>query len=189
MDRIIHMLYSVNKLKVQPKPDSIDIYTVTNHDPKSNVKYMIINREDKIIKLLDDKDSILYTIPYTNEDILRWTSIHPHAEKYYSWNPYNYVFNNPVKMVDVNGMDGQVTGSGTKNDPYIIKANYYYVNGELSDKQVKALNEGISSYNKLGGKDGVEIKNADGTESYVKYNLSAKGVENADAAHDAVHGD
>ncbi|MBS1525300.1 MAG: hypothetical protein JST19_06615, partial [Bacteroidetes bacterium] len=177
------------KVKKQPPTTHIDIYAINNHDPHSNIRYMIINREEKVIKLLDKKDSVLQVIPYTDEDILRWTSIDPHAEKYYSWNPYNYVFNNPIKMVDKNGMDGEVTGSGTKKDPYIIKANYYYVKGDLSDKQVQALNDGISAYNKLGGKDGVEIKNADGTKSFVKYNLSASGVDNADAAKTAAKGD
>ncbi|SDF81606.1 hypothetical protein SAMN05216464_1358 [Mucilaginibacter pineti] len=93
------------------------------------------------------------------------------------------------KMVDLNGMDGEVSGSGTKKDPYVIKANYYYVNGSLSDKQVTALNDGVASYNKMGGKDGVEIKNADGTKSYVKYSLSASGVKDAQAAKDAAYGD
>jgi hypothetical protein len=92
-------------------------------------------------------------------------------------------------MVDLNGMDGEVSGSGTKKDPYVIKANYYYVNGSLSDKQVAALNDGVASYNKMGGKDGVEIKNADGTKSYVKYSLSASGVKDAQAAKDAAYGD
>jgi hypothetical protein len=177
------------KLKVQPKPSPVDIYKVTNHDTTSNIRYMIVNREDKIIKLLDDRDSVVKTVPYTAQDVFRWTSIDPHAEKYFSYSPYNYVFNNPVKMVDLNGMDGEVSGSGTKKDPYVIKANYYYVNGSLSDKQVAALNDGVASYNKMGGKDGVEIKNADGTKSYVKYSLSASGVKDAQAAKDAAYGD
>lgn len=177
------------KVKPQPKPSPIDIYTITNHDTNSNIRYMIVNREDKIIKLLDDRDSVVKTIPYTDQDVFRWNSIDPHAEKYFSYSPYNYVFNNPVKMVDLNGMDGEVSGTGTKKDPYVIKANYYYVNGSLSDKEVTALNDGISAYNKMGGKDGVEIKNADGTKSYVKYNLSASGVKDAQAAKDAAYGD
>lgn len=33
----------------------------------------------------------------------RFTTVDPMAEKYYSYNPYTYCFNNPVKYVDVDG--------------------------------------------------------------------------------------
>lgn len=33
-----------------------------------------------------------------------WTSVDPLAEKYYNVSPYNYCGNNPVNMIDVNGM-------------------------------------------------------------------------------------
>lgn len=75
-----------------------------------------------------------------------------------------------------------VTGSGTKDDPYVITANYYYQNGSLNKDQVDGLNSAVDAYNKSGGKNGVEVKNADGSTSYVKYNLSAQGVEDVDAA-------
>jgi RHS repeat-associated protein len=34
----------------------------------------------------------------------RWFAVDPLAEKMYSWSPYAYCFNNPVKLMDVNGM-------------------------------------------------------------------------------------
>ncbi|HVW99083.1 MAG TPA: hypothetical protein VHA52_01370, partial [Candidatus Babeliaceae bacterium] len=109
------------KVKPQPKPDSINIFTITNHDVNSKFRYMIVNHQEKVIRLLDSRDSVVQTIPYTDQDIFRWTGIDPHAEKYSSYSPYNYVFDNPIKMIDKNGMDGEVTGSGTKKDPYVIK--------------------------------------------------------------------
>ncbi len=36
----------------------------------------------------------------------RFTSIDPHAEKYYSISPYAYCYNNPLKYIDPNGKDG-----------------------------------------------------------------------------------
>ncbi|GHT63140.1 hypothetical protein FACS189451_09270 [Bacteroidia bacterium] len=90
--------------------------------------------------------------------------------------------NNPIRYKDPDGRDGMVTGSGTREDPYIITANYYYQNGSLNQQQTKGLNSAIDSYNKSGGKNGVEVKNADGSTSYVKYNLSTQGVDNVASA-------
>jgi len=35
----------------------------------------------------------------------RWLTIDPHAENYLNWTPYNYVANNPMLLVDPDGMD------------------------------------------------------------------------------------
>ena len=35
----------------------------------------------------------------------RFHSVDPHAENYFNWTPYNYVANNPVNLIDPNGMD------------------------------------------------------------------------------------
>lgn len=106
------------KLKPQPKPRVVDIYTVINHDPKSNIKYMIVNHEDKIIKLLDDRDSVIKIMYYTDQDIFRWTSTDPMATKYPSMSPYNYGGNNPIKNIDIHGDSIRTTGSATATATY-----------------------------------------------------------------------
>ena len=113
---------------------------------------------------------------------LGWTSVDPLCEKYYWISPYAYCMNNPIKYVDPDGRDGMVTGTGLKSDPFIVTANYYYKNGDLNKDQVEGLNSAVDTYNKSGGKNGVEVKNADGSTSYVKYNLSAQGVDDVKEA-------
>lgn len=36
---------------------------------------------------------------------LQFTTVDPHAENYYSWSPYAYVANNPMRYIDPTGMD------------------------------------------------------------------------------------
>lgn len=39
------------------------------------------------------------------QDGIKFTSIDPMAEKYYSWSPYHYAANNPLKYIDPDGRD------------------------------------------------------------------------------------
>jgi len=58
-----------------------------------------------------------YGARFQDPQLGRMWSIDPHADKYQSWTPYNYTFDNPVLMTDPDGRDGEVTytqGKGTK---------------------------------------------------------------------------
>jgi len=111
---------------------------------------------------------------------IRFTTVDPLAEKYYNWSPYVYCYNNPVKYIDPTGKDGMLTGSGTKDDPYIISANYYYQNGAYTKDQIEDLEAAINDYNNLGKKDGVKTKDG----SYIKFNLKAEGVDDPEKARE-----
>ena len=63
--------------------------------------------------------------------LARWDRIDPHCEKYYNVSPYAYCHNNPVMLVDPNGMDdyytsdGQFLGSNNKKTDYIYISDNY----------------------------------------------------------------
>jgi hypothetical protein len=42
-----------------------------------------------------------------NPAVPRFTSVDPHAENYYSWSPYHYAANNPLRITDPTGEDWQ----------------------------------------------------------------------------------
>ena len=45
-----------------------------------------------------------YGARYFDPSIARFTTIDPLTSSYYSWSPYHYAANNPIKLVDINGM-------------------------------------------------------------------------------------
>lgn len=106
------------KTKVQYKDNPIDIYKIPNSDSKSDIKFLVFNREAKTIKLLDGRDSVVKLIKYTDEDLLRWSSVDPYAKKYPSMSPYNYAGNNPIKNIDINGDSIRTTGNAAATAAY-----------------------------------------------------------------------
>ncbi|WP_236264181.1 RHS repeat-associated core domain-containing protein, partial [Dysgonomonas sp. Marseille-P4677] len=44
-----------------------------------------------------------YSARYYESAVGRFTSVDPRAEKFYSWSPYAYCYNNPIKFVDPDG--------------------------------------------------------------------------------------
>ncbi|GAB6013585.1 RHS repeat domain-containing protein, partial [Viscerimonas tarda] len=75
-----------------------------------------------------------------------FTSMDPHAESYYSWSPYVYAGNNPIRNVDPTGEDWFVN-----ND----NGNVLFIKGvdELTDDHRQQYELGDSSYERLGADD------------------------------------
>ncbi len=91
---------------------------------------------------------------YMNPAVPRFTSVDPHAENYYSWSPYAYAANNPLRITDPTGMDWFVNNEN---------GNLFFLKdiSELNDDLVQKYNLGnIENYENLGSDDmfGDEVK-------------------------------
>ncbi|WP_280648057.1 RHS repeat-associated core domain-containing protein [Dysgonomonas sp. PFB1-18] len=71
-----------------------------NYDKGSKQPYKYNGKELDQMHRLDWYD---YSARYYEPSIGRFTTVDPLAEKYYSWSPYNYVGNNPIRFVDFKG--------------------------------------------------------------------------------------
>ncbi len=54
-----------------------------------------------------------YGARYYDPALGRFHTIDPHAENYLSWTPYNYVANNPIALIDPDGMDWYTSTDGS----------------------------------------------------------------------------
>jgi hypothetical protein len=76
---------------------------------------------EKIVEFLEpDTTEFAYRAEVTS----RFISIDPLCEEYYSWSPYVYVGNNPIKRIDPTGMDWYEDKDGTyQYDPKLTQKN------------------------------------------------------------------
>ncbi len=139
--------------KTEYKDNPVDIYKVKNSDPNSKVKYLIFNRENKVIKLLDARDSVISVIPYTDQDLLRWVTVDPKAEKYPQLSPYNYVNNNPLNNIDPNG--AEIVGTDGKAVTYSVAKNGNVVWSKNASADVRTYGNALISVGSKGSLDRV----------------------------------
>ena len=107
---------------------------------------------------------------YYDSRLSTFNSTDPMWYKYPHQSNYTYCNNNPLMYRDPTGRDGEITGNGTKEDPYVIHAAYYYKKGSLSEAEINGLNAAADAYNKAGMQ---KLKG----NIYLKYNIEVNEVD------------
>ena len=74
--------------------------------------------------------------------IARFSTVDPHADKYYNISPYAYCLNNPLRYIDPNGKDGDVE---INKDKIKISVSVYIYGSGASDKQATKMQTAIMS--------------------------------------------
>ncbi|MEC5395409.1 RHS repeat domain-containing protein [Bergeyella sp. RCAD1439] len=107
-------------------------------------------------KELDSETGLYYYgARYYDPRVSLWLNVDPHAERYPSWSPYNYVMNNPINAVDPDGRDVILLvwaiGNGGYGHAAVAVSNYkkeYYkvkVNGKTITKS-RMVADGTYTY-------------------------------------------
>jgi RHS repeat-associated protein len=100
-------------------------------------------------KELDNETSYTYFgARYYDSDMSVWLSVDPMSDKYPGLSPYIYCLNNPVKLIDQNGMDTILPDATGKNFylPDNVNNVQYYNNDYISSGQ-KVYEGGVKSFN------------------------------------------
>ena len=93
---------------------------IEEHKNSNNSPYKFNSKE------LDDESGLYYYgARYYDPRISIWASIDPLAEKFLNQSPYNYCFNNPVRLVDPDGRspENDIRINTKTNETSVVKTN------------------------------------------------------------------
>ena len=79
-------------------------FKIANSDSSNNSNYLIFDKESHNLTYYTKDDSILQVFSLAPNDY-KWLSVDPLASKYPNASPYNFVLNNPLNAVDLDGRD------------------------------------------------------------------------------------
>jgi len=92
-----------------------ELLYIRNSDPKSEIVGLAFDIERKQILFLNGKDSTVKSYTLQPNELFRWLSTDPHADKYPSLSPYCFVANMPIRAIDPDGKDIYILFATTGN--------------------------------------------------------------------------
>jgi len=134
-----------------------------DQDTTIQIGSVVFNRFTNQITHFVEYDTIYSEATLEPKVISRWLSPDPMAEEFYSWSPYNFVYNNPIRFTDPTGLfpidyydqKGNHIGTDGNDDGRVV-----VVTDKQEAKQIKKTNKkgGTTSLDQVSS--GVELPSA-----------------------------
>lgn len=158
--------------------------------PIVQVGSVMLNRVTGRIVSFVTYDTVYSEATLDPQLVSRWLSPDPLADKYFDYSPYNYVFNNPINIIDPDGQDGIAT-IDKENKTVQVNQTFHYsnTNAEILKKALSNISEGtmtindfIADFNSNWGGESKALE-IDGEEYSVSYSATFVAHED-DASRD-----
>ena len=133
-----------------------------------------------------------YGARWYQSDAPHWLSIDPLAEKYYSFAPYNYVANNPLKYIDPDGQDIILIFRSSEGESKVRYGSDGKLYSLINDKEYKenhpffnAQKTRLDKIREAGGAAAAGIENLIRSEAHHKITNSSKTIIGKDGSQNA----